>query len=88
MEERIQIRDLDVYAVSDKGDEELKRGSTELSKAALELLVLLDGKTSIAELAARTSVLSPEEIRQTAARTGKTLALSLPYSFLQSPVSW
>ena len=31
MEERIQIRELDVYAVTEKGDEELKRGSTELS---------------------------------------------------------
>ena len=36
MEERIQIRDPDVYAVADKGDEELKRGSTELSQAALD----------------------------------------------------
>jgi len=66
MEERIEIRDLDVYAVADKGTEELKGGSTELSRAALELLVLLDGKTSMAEIAERTKVLSAEEIRQTA----------------------
>lgn len=66
MEERIQIRDLDVYAVSDKGEEELKRGSTDLSQAALELLVLLDGKCSFAQIAQRTKVLSAEEIRQTA----------------------
>lgn len=66
MEQRIQIRDLDVYAVADKGNEELKRGSTELPQAALELLVLLDGKTSIAEIAERTKVLSAGEIRQTA----------------------
>ena len=66
MEERIQIRDLDVYAVADKGNEELKGGSTELSHAALELLVLLDGKTSIAEVAQRTKVLTTEEIRNTA----------------------
>ncbi len=66
MEQRIQIRDLDVYAVADKGDEELKRGSTGLPHTALELLVLLDGKTSIAEIAKRTKVLSAEEIRQTA----------------------
>ena len=64
MEERVQIRDLDVYAVSDSGDEELKRGSTELSHAALELLVLIDGKSSIAEIAQRTKALSPEEIRR------------------------
>ena len=66
MEQRIQIRDLDIYAVADKGSEELKSGSTALSHAALELLVLLDGKTSIAEIAERTKVLSAEEIRQTA----------------------
>jgi two-component system, OmpR family, response regulator len=66
MEERIQIRDLDVYAVADKGNEELKSGSTELSQAALELLVLLDGKTNIAEITQRTKVLSAGEIRQTA----------------------
>jgi CheY-like chemotaxis protein len=66
MEERIQIRDLDVYAVADKGNEELKGGSTELSHTALELLVLLDGKTSLAEVSERTKVLSIEEIRATA----------------------
>ena len=31
MEERIEIRGDDVFALTDKGDEELKRGSTELS---------------------------------------------------------
>ena len=66
MEERIQIRDLDVYAVADKGNEELKGGSTELSQTALELLVLLDGKASLAEVSERTKVLSIEEIRETA----------------------
>jgi len=66
MEERIQIRELDVYAVTDKGDEELKRGSTELAQPAIQLLVLLDGKSSIAEIAERAKSLSAEEIRQTA----------------------
>ena len=66
MEERIQIHDPDIYAVSETGDEELKRGSTDLSQAALELLVLLDGKSSIAEIIERTKVLTAEEIRQTA----------------------
>ena len=66
MEERIPIRDQDVYAVTDKGDEELKRGSTEFSHSALELLVLLDGKSSFAEIAQRTKALSIEDIRQTA----------------------
>ena len=66
MEERIQIRDLDVFAVTEKGNEELKSGSTELSQAALELLVLLDGKSSITQITERTKALSSEEIRQTA----------------------
>ena len=66
MMERIQIRDSDVFSVTDEGNEELKRGSTGLSHAALELLVLLDGKTSIAGIGERTTVLSAEEIRTTA----------------------
>lgn len=66
MDERIQIRDLDVYAVAERGEEELKRGSTNLSHAALELLVSLDGKSSFAEIAQRTKALTPELIRQTA----------------------
>jgi len=69
-QEPIEIQDADVYAVSEKGEEELKRGSTELSKAALELMVLLDGKSSFADLARHTEVLTPEVIRHTA----KTLA--------------
>jgi two-component system OmpR family response regulator len=66
MEEVGQIRELDVFAVSDKGEVELKSGSTELSHAALELLVLLDGKTSIADIIGRTKARSPDEVRQTA----------------------
>ena len=66
MEERIQIRDSDVYAVTDKGNEELKGGKTELSRAALELLVLLDGNTNISEIAARAKSFSQDELRQTA----------------------
>ena len=66
MEEDIQIRDLDVYAVSDEGNAELKSGSTDLSQAALELLVLLDGKSSIVEIGQKTKALSVDEIRQTA----------------------
>ncbi|MBE0613119.1 MAG: response regulator [Burkholderiales bacterium] len=66
MEERIQIRGDDVFALTEKGDEELKSGSTELSNAELELLVLLDGKSSIQEIEQRTKALSSEEIRRTA----------------------
>jgi CheY-like chemotaxis protein len=66
MEGHIQIRDSDVFAVSEAGNQELKRGSTSLSKAALELMVQLDGKSSIADITARTKDLTPETIRQTA----------------------
>jgi two-component system, OmpR family, response regulator len=98
MEERIQIRDLDVYAVADKGDEELKSGSTELSHAALELLVLLDGKTSFAEMAQQTKVLSAEEIRRIAqvlaqggyikpATPEQELKLDFSYFFAEKPAA-
>ena len=98
MEERMQIRDIDVFAVTDKGDGELKSGSTDLSHAALELLVLLDGKSSIAEITERTKALSPEEIRQTAqmlaqggfikaATPAQELNLDFSYFFAGQPVA-
>jgi two-component system OmpR family response regulator len=65
-EEIGEIRDLDVFAVTDKGEAELKSGATELSHAALELLVLLDAKSSIVDIIGRTKALSPAEVRQTA----------------------
>jgi len=65
-DERGEIRDLDVFAVTDAGNEELKRGSTTLSQAALELMVQLDGKSSIAEIAGRSQSQSAELIRQSA----------------------
>jgi CheY-like chemotaxis protein len=98
MEEDLQVRDLDVYAVSDKGNEELKRGSTGLSQAALELLVLLDGKSSIAEIGQKTKVLSAENIRQTVkallqgdyikpATLEQELNIDFSYFFADQPVA-
>jgi two-component system, OmpR family, response regulator len=98
MEERIQIRDLDVYAVTDMGDAELKSGSTHLSHAALELLVLLDGKSSIAAIIEKTKARSAEEIRQTAqmlAQSGyikpatpeQELNLDFSYFFADQPAA-
>ena len=66
IEERIQIRDADVYAVTDKGNAEIKSGETTLSRAALELLVLLDGKTNMGEIAARAQAVSQDELRYAA----------------------
>jgi len=71
MEESMQVRDLDVFALTEKGDGELKSGSTDLPHAAIELLVLLDGKSSIADICARTQALSPDEIRTTAQMLGQ-----------------
>jgi two-component system OmpR family response regulator len=43
----------DIYAVTDKGRQELHRGSTALPANELELLVMLDGKTSVEDIVAR-----------------------------------
>ena len=93
----VQIYDLDVFAVTDKGAEELKGGSTRLSALALELLVLLDGKTSIAEVAKRVKVHSLKDIRRTAqtllgeghikpATAEQELKLDFSYFFNEKPV--
>jgi len=98
MEERIQIRDSDVFAVSDDGNEELRRGSTALSPDALKLMVLLDGKASLAEIAGRTKALSAEAIRQTAqalaqdgyikpATLEQELSIDFSYFFADQPVA-
>ena len=48
-----RIDTLDVFKPSDKGDDELKAGSTRLSAQALELLVLFDGKRNLGEVLTR-----------------------------------
>jgi len=60
------IYELDVFAVTDKGNEELKGGSTRLPALALELMVLLDGKTSIADITGKLKGHSLAEILRTA----------------------
>ncbi len=47
------IRDDDVFAITDKGNRELKAASTNLSVADLEVLVLVDGFSPVAAIAAR-----------------------------------
>ena len=46
----IAVAESDVFALTDKGNAELNASGTSLSAAELELLVLLDGKTSVAQL--------------------------------------
>jgi len=44
---------LDIYAVTAKGTEQLRSGSTTLPVTALELMVMFDGKSSVSEIAHR-----------------------------------
>lgn len=52
----------DVFALTEKGGDELKYGSTRLSVGALELLVLFDGKKNFAEVARSVKGHSAEEL--------------------------
>ena len=56
----------DIFVPTEKGEDELKTGSTRLTVAALELLVLLDGKRSLAKVIEDAKGYSPDELRQTA----------------------
>lgn len=60
--ERIAVYPLDVYVVTDAGQEELKRGSTTLTSQALELLVLMDGTANVREISGRAKNLPEQEI--------------------------
>jgi CheY-like chemotaxis protein len=60
--ERIAVYPLDVYVVSDTGQEELKRGFTTLAPKELELLVLMDGKANVREITERAKNLSAKEV--------------------------
>lgn len=60
--EHITIYPLDVYIVTDAGQEELKRGSTALTPKALELLVLMDGVVNVREITERARNLSEQEV--------------------------
>lgn len=60
--EHIAIYPLDVYVVTDTGQEELKRGSTVLTPKALELLVLMDGIANVREIGERAHNLTEEEV--------------------------
>ena len=47
------IRDDDVFAITDKGNAELKASGTELTVADLQVLVLVDGFSPVAAIAER-----------------------------------
>jgi CheY-like chemotaxis protein len=55
---------LDIYAVTAKGVEELRAGSTQLPLDAIELLVMVDGKSTVSEIARRAGGLMGSQARQ------------------------
>jgi two-component system, OmpR family, response regulator len=58
------IKDDDVPALTDKGDAELKSAGTSLSAEELELLVLIDGKATVAQLRAAAGKLAIADVAQ------------------------
>lgn len=57
-------KDEDVYAPTEKGNRELKSSGTSLTTAELQVLVLVDGFSSVAEIARRAPSLSREDVNQ------------------------
>lgn len=49
-QDSIAIREQDVFALTDRGNAELKGSGTSLSAAELEIMVLLDAKASVAQV--------------------------------------
>lgn len=66
MNSEISVFESDLFVVTGSGAEELKGGLTRLPSVALELLVVLDGRTSIAAAAERGKGRSVEELRRAA----------------------
>ncbi len=56
------VRDEDVYALTDKGDHELHRTGTSLSPTELELLVLIDGRASVADVTRNAPGIAPQAV--------------------------
>ena len=52
----------DIFAISKKGDDELKAADTSLSAAELQVLVLTDGFSSISEIAQRVPGISRDDV--------------------------
>ena len=54
--------DQQVFALTQKGSAELLAADTSLSAAELELLVLIDGRSSVAQIIPAASSLTPEAV--------------------------
>jgi len=58
------FQDEDVYALTDKGNAELKSAGTSLSAAELQVLVLIDGKATVAQIAQAARNLAPAAVNE------------------------
>lgn len=58
----VAVKDEDIYAPTEKGNRELNASGTSLSVAELEVLVLVDGFSSLAEISQRVPSLSRAEV--------------------------
>jgi two-component system, OmpR family, response regulator len=56
------FKDADVFALTDKGNAELKAAGTSLSAAELQVLILIDGKVSVEQIGKRAGNLAAAEI--------------------------
>jgi two-component system OmpR family response regulator len=60
-----QVNDQDVYALTSKGDAELRGAGTTLTRTELEILVLVDGQSNVARIAKGAKGITPEVARAT-----------------------
>lgn len=63
-----EVGEDEVYALTDSGSAQLREGGTSLSAAQLELLVLVDGKATVARIARSAKGQSSEQVRSTLAK--------------------
>ncbi len=66
MDSGTSVYDADVFVVTDTGDEEIKSGWTRLAAREIELLVVLDGKTSLADASTKIAGSTKEQMRAAA----------------------
>jgi two-component system OmpR family response regulator len=59
------VKDADVFALTDKGNAELKTAGTSLSAAELQVLILIDGKSSVEQVARAAPNLAAAQIVET-----------------------
>lgn len=59
----VPIYPLDRFLLTDEGEDQIRRGSTQLPAEALEVLVMLDGKKTVADLEQAMPQIEPAQLR-------------------------